>query len=49
MVELILALVARRVLLVWKTTLLLALFRDMGLLLAEAVFEGAKVRFAIRL
>jgi hypothetical protein len=44
-----LVLVTRRVLLVWKTTLLLVLFRDAGLLLAEAALEGAKVCFAIRL
>jgi hypothetical protein len=49
MVESILALVARGVLLVWKTTLLLALFRDAGLLLVEATLEGAKVCFAIKL
>jgi hypothetical protein len=49
MVESILALVAKRVLLVWKTTLLLALFSDAGLLLAEAALERAKVCFVIRL
>jgi hypothetical protein len=48
-VELTLVLVARRVLLVWKTTLLPALFRDAGLPLAEAALEGAKIYFAIRL
>jgi hypothetical protein len=49
MIESILALVTRRVLLVWKTILLLALFRNAGLLSAEAALEGAKVCFAIRL
>jgi hypothetical protein len=49
MVESILVLAARGVLLVWKTTLLPALFRNAGLLSAEAALEGAKVRFAIRL
>jgi hypothetical protein len=49
MVKSILALAARGVLPVWKTTLLPALFRDVGLLSAEAALEGAKVRFAIRL
>jgi hypothetical protein len=49
MIELILVLAARRVLLIWKTTLLLALFRDAGLLSAEVAFERAKIYFAIRL
>jgi hypothetical protein len=49
MVESILALAARGVLLVWKTILLLALFRDTGLPLAETALKGAKIRFAIRL
>jgi hypothetical protein len=44
-----LALVTKRVLLVWKTTLLPTLFRDAGLLLAETALKRAKVRFAIRL
>jgi hypothetical protein len=48
-IESILVLVAKGVLLVWKTTLLLVFFRDAGLLLAETALEGAKVRFAIRL
>jgi hypothetical protein len=49
MIELILVLAARGVLLVWKTTLVLVLFRDAGLPSAEVVLEGAKVCFAIRL
>jgi hypothetical protein len=44
-----LVLAIRWVLLVWKTTLLLVLFRDAGLLSAETTLEGAKIRFAIRL
>jgi hypothetical protein len=49
MIESILALVARRVLLVWKTILLLALFRNTELPSTETALEGAKVRFAISL
>jgi hypothetical protein len=44
-----LVLVTKKVLLVWKTTLLLVLFRSAGLLLAEIILEKAKVRLAIRL
>jgi hypothetical protein len=49
MIESILVLAARRILLVWKTILLLTFFRDAGLLSVETTLKGAKVRFAIRL
>jgi hypothetical protein len=44
-----LALAARGVLLVWRTTPIATLFRDAGLLSAKTVLEEAKLRFVIRL
>ena len=48
-VDKVLALAARGVLPVWRTTPTITLFRDAGLPSGEAAFEDAKLRFAMRL